>query len=64
VRPFESVTGEPGHVLDIDESGMLVGCSRGSVRIAYVHPAGKRRMASLDWSQGRGVATGDVFGTG
>jgi hypothetical protein len=33
------------------------------VRIGYAHPAGRRRMAALDWMQGRGVKVGDVFGT-
>lgn len=62
-RPVQSARGTPGEVLDIDESGMLVGCGRGGVRIAYVHPAGRRRLAALDWAQGRGIAVGDRFGT-
>jgi methionyl-tRNA formyltransferase len=62
-RLTKTAIGQPGEVLDIDESGMLVACRRGAVRIAYVHPAGKRRLASLDWAQGRGVKVGDRFGT-
>ena len=62
-RLVRSASGRPGEVLDIDESGMLVGCLEGGVRIGYVHPAGKRRLASLDWAQGRGVKVGDRFGT-
>jgi methionyl-tRNA formyltransferase len=62
-RLARSVTGRPGEVLDIDESGMLVACRGEAVRIAYVHPAGKRRLAALDWAQGRGVKVGDRFGT-
>ena len=62
-RPAPDVTGDPGVVLDIEEMGMLVGCGTGCVRIAYAHPAGRRRLAALDWAQGRGVAAGDVFGT-
>jgi methionyl-tRNA formyltransferase len=63
VRPIHSATGPPGRVLDLDESGMLVACGTGGVRVAYVHPAGKRRLAALDWAQGRGIAVGDTFGT-
>ncbi|MBK9407370.1 MAG: methionyl-tRNA formyltransferase [Gemmatimonadetes bacterium] len=63
VRVAMDAQGEPGTVLGIDESGMLVACGAGGVRIAYVHPAGKRRLASLDWAQGRGIAVGDVLGT-
>jgi methionyl-tRNA formyltransferase len=54
--------GDPGTVLAIDEMGILVACGTGGVRIGYAHPAGRRRLASLDWAQGRGVAAGDVFG--
>ena len=53
--------GDPGQVLDVDEHGMLVGCGSGSVRIGYAQPSGKRRLAALDWAQGRGIATGDTF---
>jgi methionyl-tRNA formyltransferase len=52
----------PGTVLEIDESGMLVTCAEGALRIGYVFPAGRRRLAALDWAQGRGVAVGDVLG--
>jgi len=60
-RVAQDVEGDPGVVLGIDEMGLLVGCGEGSVRIAYAHPAGRRRLASLDWAQGRGVAAGDTF---
>ena len=61
VRVAPDAKGDPGVVLEIDEMGMLIGCGTGGVRVAYVHPAGRRRLASLDWAQGRGVAQGDVF---
>jgi methionyl-tRNA formyltransferase len=60
-RVAPDVQGDPGVVLGIDEMGLLVACGSGGVRIAYAHPAGRRRLASLDWAQGRGVAAGDVF---
>ncbi len=53
----------PGTVLEIDESGMLVTCGEGALRIGYVFPAGRRRLAAMDWAQGRGVGVGDVFGS-
>ena len=62
VRVAADVRGDPGAVQAIDESGMLVACGEGGVRIGYAQPAGKRRLAALDWAQGRGVAVGDVFG--
>lgn len=60
-RVAQDEQGDPGVVLGIDEMGLLVACGEGSVWIAYAHPAGRRRLASLDWAQGRGVAAGDVF---
>ena len=62
-RVARDATGDPGVVMEIDEMGMLVACSAGGVRVAYAHPAGRRRLASLDWAQGRGVAVGDTFET-
>ncbi|MCU0623395.1 MAG: methionyl-tRNA formyltransferase [Gemmatimonadaceae bacterium] len=61
-RLEQDAHGDAGLVLDVSEHGMLVACGRGgAVRIGYVHPAGKRRLAALDWKQGRGVAVGDVL---
>lgn len=57
----QGTEGDPGQVLDIGENGMLVGCGGGAVRIGYAQPSGKRRLAALDWAQGRGIATGDTF---
>lgn len=61
VRVEEDASGDPGLVLEIAEHGMLVACGRGALRIGYAHPAGKRRVAALDWHQGRGVQVGDLF---
>jgi methionyl-tRNA formyltransferase len=61
-RVEQDASGDPGLVLDVAEHGMLVACGTGAVRIGYAHPAGKRRLAALDWKQGRGVAAGDVLG--
>jgi methionyl-tRNA formyltransferase len=53
--------GEPGEVLEIGEMGMVVACGSGAVAVETVHPAGKRRLAALDWAQGRQVAVGDLW---
>jgi methionyl-tRNA formyltransferase len=60
--PMGDARGEPGQVVNVDEHGALVACGTGGVRIGYVQPAGKRRMAALDLAQGRGLAVGDVLG--
>jgi methionyl-tRNA formyltransferase len=58
-RVLPDRTGDPGEVLEIGEMGMIVACGDGAVAVEAVHPAGKRRLAALDWAQGRGVAQGD-----
>jgi methionyl-tRNA formyltransferase len=52
-----------GEVLSIDGDGMLVACRSGAVRVLAVQPAGKRRLAPLEWANGRGIAVGDRFDT-
>ena len=52
-----------GEVLAIDETGMLVACGGGALRITVVQPAGKRRLSPLEWANGRGIAVGDCFDT-
>jgi methionyl-tRNA formyltransferase len=52
-----------GEVIAIDGNGMLVACGAGAVRITAVQPAGKRRQAPVEWSNGRGIAIGDRFDT-
>lgn len=61
-RPALDASGDPGQVLAIDEMGLLAACGTGGVRIAYAQPAGRRRLATLDWAQGRGVTAGERFG--
>jgi methionyl-tRNA formyltransferase len=54
--------GDPGEVVAIGELGALVTCGAGGgVYVAYAHPSGRRRLAALDWAQGRGVKAGDRF---
>jgi len=61
VRVLPDRRGEPGEVLEIGEMGMVVACGSGAVAVETVHPAGKRRLAALDWAQGRQVAVGDLW---
>ena len=54
--------GAAGEVLEAGDDGLLVACGEGAVRIAEVHPAGKKRIAAAQWVRGRGVQVGDRFG--
>jgi methionyl-tRNA formyltransferase len=51
----------PGTVLAIDD-GMLIACGEGTVRIAEVHPSGKRRQSVHEWAAGRGIAINNTLG--
>lgn len=61
-RAITDRDGAVGEVLETGEMGMIVACGAGAVAIREVHPTGKRRMAALDWAQGRGVADGEHWG--
>lgn len=54
-------TREAGEVLAFDDSGMLVACGAGAVRLAAIQPSGKRRLSPVEWAHGRGIAVGDRF---
>ena len=49
-----------GTVLSLD-SGIVIACGRGSVRITKVLPEGKGRMSAADFIRGRKIFTGDVL---
>jgi methionyl-tRNA formyltransferase len=54
-----SSAGVPGEVLSIGTDGMTVACGSGTVQIASVHPAGKKRIAPGEWERGRGIKLGE-----
>jgi methionyl-tRNA formyltransferase len=53
-------TGRAGEVLTADDR-LLIAAGRGAVAVQEVQPAGKPRMAAIDWVRGRGVAVGQRF---
>ncbi|MFI5309982.1 MAG: methionyl-tRNA formyltransferase, partial [Gemmatimonadales bacterium] len=60
-RAVDGPSGAPGEVLEAGDDGLLVGCGSGAVRIAEVHPAGKKRTAG---APGVGRPRGDGGVTG
>jgi methionyl-tRNA formyltransferase len=60
-RALPDRSGAPGEVLETDEMGIVIACGSGAVAIREVHPAGKRRMAALDWAQGRACNVGEIW---
>ncbi len=51
---------EPGLVVGT-EPMLIIGAGDGSVAVAQVQPAGKRRMPAAEWSRGRGARAGQRF---
>jgi len=49
----------PGTVTVIDGNGMAVACGDGAVQVTVVQPSGKRRLAPVEWANGRGIAVGE-----
>ncbi len=58
-RLAPGLDGSDGEVSAIDDEGMTVCCGSGSIRVAALQPAGKRRMPPAEWARGRGIAVGD-----
>lgn len=52
----------PGEVVGIRE-GIVVWCGDAAICVREVQPSGRGRMRSSEWARGRGVATGEQFGT-
>jgi methionyl-tRNA formyltransferase len=52
--------GNPGDVLTTD-NGLRISAAGGGIEVQEVQPAGKPRMAAIDWVRGRGVAVGQRF---
>lgn len=53
--------GHPGQVLGIDETGALIACGEGAVRVAQLQPAGGRPSRPLDLRRGRRLDVGARF---
>ncbi|MFI5229803.1 MAG: methionyl-tRNA formyltransferase [Gemmatimonadales bacterium] len=51
--------GLPGELVEVDAEGAMVACGTGAVRVASVHPAGKRRITPAEWVRGRGISAGE-----
>lgn len=50
----DGVTAAPGQVV-VSRRAVHVGTAQGAVELLEVQPAGKRRMAAIDWGRGQGI---------
>src|SRR5262249_55265726 len=54
--------GAPGTVVGLEEGGVLVACSPGSLRLLKVKPEGKGELAAQEWARGARLKAGDRLG--
>ena len=57
----ESVEGEPGRILAVDEEGVTVACRKGAVKIMTVQPPSKKAMNATAYMRGKRWRVGDLF---
>ncbi|GAA9907069.1 hypothetical protein VN0889_13460 [Helicobacter pylori] len=50
-----------GEILEIDEKGVLVGCLKGSVRIARLQAVGKKPLKAKDYLNGKRLKAGGIL---
>lgn len=53
--------GEPGAILSIDDTGMVVAAKDGGIRIKRVRPAGGKKVAAAEWAKSSSIAAGARF---
>lgn len=56
-----SVNGQPGEVLAIDKSGIVIACRQGAIRATLLQRAGKPKMPARDFLQGYCITRGEFF---
>ncbi|MGC8971720.1 MAG: methionyl-tRNA formyltransferase [bacterium] len=56
-----SIKGEPGKVIEIRESGILVGTQDGSVLLKRLQPESRKIISGLDFANGYRVKVGELF---
>ncbi|OGA05378.1 MAG: methionyl-tRNA formyltransferase [Betaproteobacteria bacterium RIFCSPLOWO2_02_FULL_64_12] len=57
----ENARGEPGKILEVSRSGILVGCGEGALRITELQRAGGRRMPAAEFVRGARIQPGELF---
>jgi methionyl-tRNA formyltransferase len=54
----------PGEVLEVDNTGVLVGCGAEALRLTLVKPEGRAAMAAAEWARGVRLSPGDRLSGG
>jgi methionyl-tRNA formyltransferase len=59
----EAGAGAPGAVLSVDDTGIVVACGEGALRLLELQKPGGRRLAVVDFQCGTAIRPGDCFET-
>ncbi|MFH1147153.1 MAG: methionyl-tRNA formyltransferase [Pseudomonadota bacterium] len=54
--------GEPGEILAVDNSGLVVATGKGCILLGEIKLEGSRRMSVAEFRRGRAIKTGEVLG--
>lgn len=57
----ETLSGEPGKVLRVDERGILVACGKDSLLIQALQPESRTQMSASDFVKGQKIQVGEVW---
>ncbi|MEI7832366.1 MAG: methionyl-tRNA formyltransferase [bacterium] len=62
VENFCTIAGTPGEIVEFEgNKGIYVATGAGIIRLAIVHPAGKRPMSGADFNRGNHLSIGECF---
>ena len=50
-----------GEILQIDQDSIIIGCSKGSIKLYQVQPNSKKAMNVVDYIRGKRYKVGDIF---
>ncbi|WP_075830433.1 methionyl-tRNA formyltransferase [Deinococcus marmoris] len=57
----EEGEGQPGEILGLDASGLLIACGNGAVRVQTVQPEARRAQPAQTWATSAGIRAGMGF---
>jgi methionyl-tRNA formyltransferase len=57
-----AITGSPGMIALADDSGIVIACGEGALRLLEIQGEGGRRMPAGEWLRGHSVAVGGTAG--
>lgn len=56
-----SSTNEKGIILDFDDTGVSIGCSKGSLKISFLQAPSKKAVRAIDYIRGQRLNNGEIL---